>query len=176
MRLPAILGSLLALAIAGQSWAAEPTFCGRLRNYETAPFPETLNPKGRRWVEFHWTGKWMSGEGWGWECRNSDDDASRAFCGWLVENTPYEFGHYLLFNILECHGYRFPKPRPQWSGWRSDIDFWGRDGLTLLEIDLHTPSETESGMFRLSVFDKRFDPTLAPLPDLQPLPPEAAAP
>lgn len=171
-RLTATVAVVLLLAVGTQAQAGSNSLCKRLREYAAAPYPETLDPRGRRWIEFHWTGKWLGADGWGKHCRFSADPASKELCNWMVGDTPYEFGRYQLFSILECYGYRFPRPFPDWYDWKSKIQLLDHGRWIEFEIDLDTPSDTESGMFRFSVFDKEFDPALAELPELAPLPAE----
>lgn len=115
-------------------------------------------------------GSWLDFEhGWGFDCRDSGDTASRTFCAWLVDHSPYEFAVHLPMSMLECYGYRFPIPRDQWANWRSDINLWADNRKLLLEIDFAS-IKGETGAIRLSSFaDDVYDST-AELPPLTHLP------
>jgi hypothetical protein len=81
--------------------------CAELARFENAPYAQG---ERARWVELHWVGEWLSAEGWDVSCRSSGDEAGDRFCGWLLQNTSYEWGQITPNEMLGCHGYRFPRP------------------------------------------------------------------
>ncbi len=147
------------------------TLCDHLRRYERASFEDNSSNDGLpdRWVELHWVGFWMDFDrGFGKACVHSEDKESRDLCSWLIKNSSTEFPTYLPFSILECYGYDFPRPYPDWAQWKSQIDILSKRWLTL-DVDF-TGWETETGAIRLGVYgdeDSPWEdrPPLAPLPD-----------
>jgi hypothetical protein len=160
-----------ALVMTAVSVRAE-TLCEQVRRYEQAPFAQASSPDGLpdRWVEVHWVGFWMDFDrGFGKSCVHSDDAESRDLCAWLVKHSSTEFPEYLPFRILECYGYGFPRPYPEWSQWKTRIKIVSERWLTL-DVDL-TGWKSETGAIRLSVYTDedwsvgRERPPLAPLPE-----------
>ncbi len=73
--------------------------------------------------------------------------------------------------LLECHGYKFPRPYDRWAGWRTDVPIYSDEGtLTLLEVRLDG-FEGETGAIRLSVFGANEDDATQQLPPIARLPP-----
>jgi hypothetical protein len=160
--------SLLVLLLALPCWsasAARNETCDRLAAFENARFDDSVVPRGRRWVEMHWTGTWPGEEGWGLECRRSPDRASVDLCAWLIHNTSMEFMTNLPLRILTCHGARLPLGMT-WSDWRSSISFWTRNRQQLLEIDFATEVPGESGAIRFSSFAEDQSDALVEMPPL----------
>jgi hypothetical protein len=156
-------GLILLLA---SSEASADELCTRLKPFEAARFDGIEQPKGRRWVELHWVGRWLDlKNGWGFNCLSSGDEGAKKLCSWLVDHSPSEFSTYLPIGILECYGYQFPKPYDEWANWRSDIQLSGYKRQLLLEVNF-LGFEGESGAIRLSAFaDNVFNAT-APLPPM----------
>jgi hypothetical protein len=163
---------LILTVLMTASNASADELCSQLTAFENARFDGAEHPNGRRWAELHWVGSWLDlKNGWGFECRSSGDAVAKGFCSWLVEHSPSEFSTYLPIGILECHGYRFPKPYDSWAHWRSEIEIW-RDGREAM-LEVNFPDiEGQPGAIRLSTFaDNVFDSD-AGLPPLGPAPSE----
>jgi hypothetical protein len=138
--------------------SADDRICDYLLAYERAPFErDSVGHEKFRWIEVHWIGTWLDiDHGWHLECRRSPDNASNAFCSWLLNNTSFEFDNDLPLRILTCHGYRF-------SDWRgiylskAEAEFYREDtGQILLQINLEGHKQPD-GAVRLTIFPKGKD-------------------
>jgi hypothetical protein len=168
---------LLAMAVAlligvGPAAAAGDQLCQELKAFERADFTPDVQPRGRRWVELHWVGAWMDFDnGYGLACASSPDAVSQKLCGYLKAHTSFEFANNLPVRILGCHGQGGRTPRPDWGGWRADIDLWTGHRFNFLEVDLQA-RQGESGAIRLSAFAAGKDPALVEMTPLsETLPP-----
>jgi hypothetical protein len=161
------MAAALALAAANPTI---PALCDQLAAFTGAPFDSTVEPKGRRWVEFHWRGTWLSESGWGVGCLHSPDAASIKLCDWLIQHMSYEFGVRRTMSMLECYGYALPRDA-SWGDWKADISILGDDLRWIkLEVDFAT-LKGEPGAFRFSSFDTDLDDALVEMPPIQPMPP-----
>ena len=110
-----IAGITLGIASAAQANASD-TLCGQLDRFVADQEGEEAEPMLRHWVEFHWGIDPDPNTFWSWGCRHSEDNSSRNFCNYLMNNTSHEFRNKLPIRVLKCLGYRFPEQA--WSGWR----------------------------------------------------------
>ena len=165
MRTPLLLLSLTAFA-SSSAFAADDfprTFCAQLDQFHDASFDGTEQPAGRRWVEMHWQGFWLDFDhGFGLRCVSSPDAASRRYCGWLEKNTSFEFPALLPKAIFKCAGHW---REPDWQDWTNSVSMLRHHRLLQVEVNL-TPTETESGVLRLSSFAKGKDEGTVSLPPL----------
>ncbi len=114
----------------------------------------------------HWRGSWLDFDrGWELACRGSGGREANALCGWLPAHVSYEFATYLPMGILECYGYRFPRPYPQWEGWKAKIPLRNQGRFGLLEVDF-ADSKDEEGAIRFSTFAPGHDDATDELPPL----------
>ena len=106
-----------------------------------------------RWIEVHWIGNWLDFDhGWHLECQPSSDNASKAFCNWLLDNTSFEFSENLPLRFMYCHGYRYPAGGTYISGWKSEIDLYSEHvGQIVLQINLQGHKQPDAAV-RLTVF------------------------
>ncbi|OGN44098.1 MAG: hypothetical protein A2623_10520 [Caulobacterales bacterium RIFCSPHIGHO2_01_FULL_70_19] len=104
--------------------------------------------------------------GFGLQCVSSDDEAARSLCGWLIENTSMESRSNLPVRVLECWGYRFPRPIPSWGEWRADVSTLLDERWLTLEVDL-TEDAPAVPAVRLSSFAEGEDEITAELPKLR---------
>ncbi len=136
--------------------------CAQLSFFQQGPYTASSKPDGLpdRWIEMHWRGQWGSSTGWGLSCTHADDAASAGLCAWLLDNTSFEFAEQLSFDILSCHGYRFPPDNPTWWPWTAGVQFSDTDTWTALDIDFRgwTPEETGSGRNPLQRLPRWRDP------------------
>ena len=168
MRVSVFSVAIATLALASAAEAEET--CDQIDAFHNATFDATVDPVGRRWVEMRWIGGWMDFEkGFGLECISSPDEGSNSLCGWLIENTSIEFQTNLPARILECWGYRFPRPFPSWGEWRSQISHLEDDRWLTLEVDL-TEGQGDAPAVRLSSFAMDKDEITVELPILRPAP------
>ena len=143
--------------------------CEQVSAFHKAKFDGNEEPKGRRWVELHWLGRWLDmNSGWGFDCRHSPDQPSANLCAWLTHNTSYEFADLAPKRILSCYGYRFPR-NSEWGAWKSEIDILDHDRWLKLDVDF-SGFEGEEGAIRLSSFAPDEDDALLELPPLAPIP------
>ncbi len=165
-----LLAVAIAAALATASTARAEETCDQIDAFHAAPFDATVTPAGRRWVEMRWVGGWLDFEdGFGLECISSPDEGSKSLCGWLIENTSIEFHSNLPARILECWGYRFPRPLPSWGEWRSQMSHLEDDRWMTLEVDL-TEGQGDPPAVRLSSFAMDKDEITVELPNLRPAP------
>lgn len=161
--------SALGFSLASASWSASAAddICSQLSVFHSAPFDQTVQPAGRRWVELHWRGHWLDlDKGFGKECRSSPDAASKALCRWITVNSSREFPALLPMRMLHCFGYQFPRGAGnEWDNWRSNVSILSESRWLLLEIDL-VPSSTDDGVIRLSSFVKDKDQWIVEMPSL----------
>jgi hypothetical protein len=133
----ALLIAVLATLIGGQA-AAQDRLCAEVRAFERAAFHrDAAGRPVRNVMEYRWVGNWLSSDGFGSECVHPDAAATR-LCGYLRGRTSYEWSSALPMRILECYGYRFPRPFPHWEGWTGTVSLPTRleDRALILEMDL----------------------------------------
>lgn len=153
--------------VSGAAHANE--LCRQLRSFERASFEAATPAESNRWIELHWVGAWLDFDaGFGLACRHSADDASRDLCRWLVDNSSLEFASYVPFGMLECRGYSFPRPYPDWSGWQSSITMFGR-GERMLVLEVAFGRFESEAALRLSAYPNSAARWRQPLPELEPL-------
>ena len=166
-----VLLAILALFFDG--WATgvhADELCDRLRSLEWSS-PALPNEPSRRWIELHWRGHWLDFDrGFGFACKNSGEPEAKALCRWLTDHTNYEFATVLPMQILECGGYRFPHPYPDWAGWKSAIQLSHQGMRGMLEVDF-ADLENETGAIRYSIVaPEHYDDELPPLTAMPQLP------
>lgn len=134
--------------------------CSELSKFEKASPRE----KNRRWVEFYWYGEWLTpGKDFGFACKHASDPASNRFCAWLSKNTSMEFSNHLPMRLLECKGYKFPRPFPGFMSWRSKIPISLETGQSLvLDIDLDHARAVRLSLFAADADETEELPPLAP--------------
>jgi hypothetical protein len=147
------LAAAVGLALAAPAQATE--LCDQVKAFVQAPLAKGSDGKPvRRWVELHWVGVWMDVDhGWTRTCKQAEDASSHALCGWLVNNSPFEFADTLPKDIMKCFGYGFPRPNDTWFPWVATMTFKHGspdDRFVVLETDFRNRKSTESAM-RLSV-------------------------
>jgi hypothetical protein len=161
---------IIALASTLTSAAADNDgICAQLAAFESASLAHKDQSAPRRdWIEFRWTGAWLSEEGWGWECTHSGSDAAQAFCAWLGPNTSMEFHQYLPRRILACHGSRFSTSIGSMTQWIQTVPIYpeASDEHMLLEIALG--GHKGNDVIRYSVFVGPAAEEKQPLPPLIP--------
>lgn len=106
-RLHAILAIFIAQIAAPIS--AKDALCDQLDKFVRDQKSETTDPLPRHWVEFHWGVDSDPNSIWSWGCWHSEDQSSKEFCAWLMDNTSREFRSKLPINVQQCMGYRFPR-------------------------------------------------------------------
>ncbi len=144
--------ALLALTVASWSThagaAGRDEICDQLQAFEAAPFK--LGSDGalvRRWVAFEWKG-YFPGD---YEdiCHHSADEAEKAFCSYLIQNTNQEFRADLPLRILHCYGYAFPRyAEYDWDVSKGHFRLHGRldDRRLLLNVEA-LPGEGDSAIW-----------------------------
>ena len=149
--------------------AADDEICNRLHQFESASVVATTKGAASRdWIEFRWTGQWLSETGWGWSCTHTNSEASKALCTWLGHNSSIEFHMNLPIRILACYGARLPRDSIQIGTWVSSIqlDPGSGDEYSLLEIAVG--SHRGDDVIRYSVFVGPAAEQKYPLPPLFP--------
>jgi hypothetical protein len=151
---PASVVLLCAMAVTTSAFAADP-LCDYLRAFVRAPLDLAPNGNpGRRWVEVHWLGAWLDlDKGWHVECRSSGAAASKALCAWLPQNVSFEFSNTTPFEVMECYGYKFPHPYPQWFPILMETALWDKaedDRFIELKADFRDRKSPEAAL-RISV-------------------------
>lgn len=161
---------LTILSSAQTAWATKvmaDELCDRLRSLEWSAPARPTEPS-RRWIEMHWRGHWLDFDrGFGLSCRSSGEPEANALCNWLPEHTSFEFSSVLPMRILECHGYKFPRPFPSWGEWKSEMTVGERGLLEINFADL----KGETGAIRFSTFAPNHDDATDELPPLTAMPP-----
>lgn len=93
-----------ALLAAPQTAQAAEQLCDELNAFAAGQWSEPDDPAPRHWVEFHRGVQADTANRWSWGCRYSGDEASKALCDWLMDNTSREFHAALPVNVLKCLG------------------------------------------------------------------------
>ncbi len=86
--------------------AADDETCGRLKDFEFAAKP-AANASIRDWIEMRWIANLPEDTLYQKECHHSGSEAAAKLCGWLLENSSWEFPGFLPMRILGCHGAKF---------------------------------------------------------------------
>ena len=112
--------------------------------------------------------------GWHLECTHSDTDAAGRLCGWLLKNSPYEFGYYVPLQILECNGFKFPHPYPDMGMWVQSLPIFpaslrnDRDYTKHATLEIAFGGHKGNAAIRYSVFEGPAAEQKNPLPPLFP--------
>lgn len=138
------------MALLAGSPANADDLCAELAIFEEADLPST--GEQARWIELHWQGSWLDLEsGWGLACISSDDVAAR-LCGFVAQNTSFEFASSFPERILACHDYVVPKGIANWRG-EVDVEM-ASDRWHKLVIDLGERSGDSGAVRYVSVSDE----------------------
>lgn len=153
--------------------ATDREICKQLAAFETAPRALAVDHTARDWVELRWAGAWLDlDHGWHLECTHSDTDAAGRLCGWLLKNSPYEFGYYVPLQILECSGFKFPRPYPNMGLWVQSLPIFpeslrnDRDYTKHALLEIAFGGHNGDNAIRYSVFEGPAAEQKNPLPPL----------
>lgn len=153
--------------ISGHAFAQD-HICDYVKAFERAPFErDDAGREKYRWIEMHWIGAWMDFDhGFHLECRHSPDNASKAFCAWLIDNTSFEFSEDLPIRILTCHRYRFPdRQGPSFEKEEFSL-YSSASGEVLLKTNFQGHKKPDAAI-RLIVFPQHQDvATEKPMPPM----------
>lgn len=147
----AIVCALAVLTLSAN--AADDEICTRLHAFETAPRPLGETGSTRDWIEMRWVGAWMDFDnGWHLECRHSSSNSAAELCGWLIENTSFEFSNYLPIRLLECHDFKFPRPYPNADTWIEKLALFPETGDEHMVLEIALGGHKGDDAIRYSVF------------------------
>lgn len=147
-----VMGCALAVLTFAAN-AADDEICTRLHAFETVPQQLGETTSTRDWIEMRWVGAWMDlDNGWHLECRHSSSKSATELCGWLVENTSFEFSNHLPMRILECHEFRFPRPYPNADMWIETIPLFPETGDQHMVLEIALGGHKGDNAVRYSVF------------------------
>lgn len=146
----------VALAAAIVSLCASPAsagdgLCARLVAFYEAPFEQGVHFRS---IDVHWIGGWLDLEhGWHLECRNTPDAAAKALCGWLPDNTSFEFPNSLPRRILECtQGIRLQQDNTEIDFEFATASIYTPDRYVRLVIDFRTREKPDRAI-QLTAFE-----------------------